>query len=317
MSEYPLMKQSIATLIKKADDELAEKLDSEGYLEPKKTVAAINAAGDTIADILEGQRDRIVAALKDADFDSVKSILETLFTDDDADVLIAETFKELFGDVIGDAAKKYLSSIDPELTLDVFSTRTTDWIDSWSKELGDIMKLGSHDKLNKILSEALENGDSIRSVTDKLVDAYEFSPMRARATAITEILTAHRASAQEAYVQCPAVEKKMWRHTGSHKNNPRPNHQAMDEQSVLKSEPYELTGADGALYYPMYPGDPLLPASERVNCHCISQAVVSSDILGLTLEERKALQQQAIDDDNAAWEKELDAKNKAKAGIDI
>ncbi len=42
---------------------------------------------------------------------------------------------------------------------------------------------------------------------------------------------------------------------------------------------------------------------------------MNEDILGLSLEERRSLQRQAIDDDNGAWEKELDAKNKAKAGI--
>jgi len=39
------------------------------------------------------------------------------------------------------------------------------------------------------------------------------------------------------------------------------------------------------------------------------------EIIGLSLEERKALQQAAIDDDDGKWEEELKARNKAKAGI--
>ena len=35
----------------------------------------------------------------------------------------------------------------------------------------------------------------------------------------------------------------------------------------------------------------------------------------MSLEERQKLQQQIIDEDDRAWEKELDARNKAKAGI--
>ena len=35
----------------------------------------------------------------------------------------------------------------------------------------------------------------------------------------------------------------------------------------------------------------------------------------LSLEERQALQAQAIADDDGEWEKELDAQNKARAGI--
>ena len=66
----------------------------------------------------------------------------------------------------------------------------------------------------------------------------------------------------------------------------------------------------------MYPRDVSLPAGERINCHCIQQPIVSEDILGLPLEERKKLQQQAIDDMDDEWEAELDAQNKAKAGIE-
>ena len=58
------------------------------------------------------------------------------------------------------------------------------------------------------------------------------------------------------------------------------------------------------------------PPEESINCHCISQPVVSEETLGLPLEERQRLQQEAIDAMDDEWEKELDAQNKAKAGID-
>jgi hypothetical protein len=66
----------------------------------------------------------------------------------------------------------------------------------------------------------------------------------------------------------------------------------------------------------MYPRDSILPPGESVNCHCIHRGIVSKDVLGLSLDERKRLQQEAIDADDGAWEKELDARNKAKAGIE-
>ena len=43
---------------------------------------------------------------------------------------------------------------------------------------------------------------------------------------------------------------------------------------------------------------------------------MSEEILGLPLEERQRLQQEAIDEMDDDWERELDAKNKAKAGIE-
>ena len=90
----------------------------------------------------------------------------------------------------------------------------------------------------------------------------------------------------------------------------------MDGQRVPVDEPFELTGADGGIYTPMYPRDTILPPEESINCHCISQPVVSEEILGLPLEERQRLQQEAVDAMDDEWEKELDAQNRAKAGID-
>ena len=94
-------------------------------------------------------------------------------------------------------------------------------------------------------------------------------------------------------MQSPVVAEKMWKHTGSYRNSPRQNHVDMNGQRVPVSEPFELTGADGRSYSPMFPGDPALPPGERINCHCICQPVVSEDILGLSLEARQRLQQEA------------------------
>lgn len=97
---------------------------------------------------------------------------------------------------------------------------------------------------------------------------------------------------------------------------PRQNHVEMNGAKVPKKEPFELIGVDGITYYPMYPRDTILPAGESVNCHCINQPVISEQILGLSLDERKLLQAKAIAEDDGAWEAELDAQNKAKAGIE-
>ena len=117
-------------------------------------------------------------------------------------------------------------------------------------------------------------------------------------------------------MQSPAVVDKAWKHTGAYRNEPRQNHVDMDGQRVPKDAPFTLTGIKGGTYEPMYPRDVILPPEERINCHCISQPVVSEDILGLPLEERQRLQQEAVEAMDDAWEKELDARNKAKAGID-
>jgi hypothetical protein len=98
---------------------------------------------------------------------------------------------------------------------------------------------------------------------------------------------------------------------------PRPNHVEMNGQVVEVDKPFELNGIRGGIYHPMYPRDSSLPVEEVANCHCLAQPVVDDDVLGMSLEERQNLQQEIIDADDGEWENELDAKNKAKAGIDV
>jgi hypothetical protein len=88
----------------------------------------------------------------------------------------------------------------------------------------------------------------------------------------------------------------------------------MDGQTVPKDKPYTLKGIKGGTFYPMYPHDTSLPPEESINCHCLSEPITND--LGLSLEERQKLQQEIIDNDDGEWMKELDAKNKAKAGIE-
>jgi uncharacterized protein with gpF-like domain len=117
-------------------------------------------------------------------------------------------------------------------------------------------------------------------------------------------------------MQSPAVKQKLWRHSGSYHNTPRENHEDMDGQVVDKADTFTLIGADGGVYYPRYPRDPDLPPGETINCHCIDEPVVDDDVFGLSLEERQALQQRAIDAMDDDWEAALDAENRAKAGIE-
>ncbi len=133
--------------------------------------------------------------------------------------------------------------------------------------------------------------------------------------AIGWVLTAHRAAQQEAFMQSPSVEEKMWKHTGVFIHTPRENHKEMDNKRVSKDKPFELIGANREVHYPMFPGDTNLPPEERIHCHCISQAIINKDILGLSLEERQRLQQEAMDEMDKNWKSELEAKNKAKVGL--
>lgn len=304
---------AIDKYILKADDTLKGQLSNEGFIETEKTISAIKAIEDKLSDIFMEQLDKISDAIKDKDdlSDAIDAILDLDLENEKFSDVFENEFKDLFNSL----CKTFLKEIDSGVKFQSVSDSTVSWIESWSNDLADIMELSTNEGLDNIFTNALDNGDSVSDITERLQDWYGFSETRARRTAVTEILTAHSAAANETYKNCAAVERKKWRHTGSHKNEPRENHIDMDGQTVPKDGTFTLFGADGVTYYPEYPRDPILPASERVNCHCILQPVVNKDILGLSEEERQKIYDEAVAEDNKAWEKELDAKNKAKAGI--
>lgn len=314
----PLIK-AIDAYIQKADDGLADALGAEGYIKPKKTLKYAQDIEDSVEEALLEETDYILAeAEKAVDLETfAEDIWPKVKLNDAVKGKLATVFTESLDKFMPEFIGYYIAQTDKDLKLFQVSKRTTAWVKGWAKELGEIMKLNSHKEIERILEKGLAEGQGMAEFTRAILDSgIRDEYYKARRVAVTEVLRAHSVAQQEAYMQSPAVSEKMWKHTGEYRNEPRQNHVDMDGQRVPVEEPYELIGADGGTYEPMYPRDPLLPPEESINCHCISQPVVSEETLGLPLEERQRLQQEAIDAMDDEWEKELDAQNKAKAGID-
>ena len=314
----PLIK-AIDAYIQKADDGLADALGAEGYIKPKKTLKYAQDIEDSVEEALLEETDYILAeAEKAVDLETFAAdIWPGVKLNDAAKSKLATVFTERLSEFLPEYIGYYIAQTDRGLKLTQVSKRTLAWVKSWSKDLGEIMQLNSHKEIERILEKGLAEGQGMAEFTRAILDSgIRDEYYKARRVAVTEVLRAHSVAQQEAYMQSPAVSEKMWKHTGEYRNEPRQNHVDMDGQRVPVGEPFELIGADGGTYEPMYPRDPLLPPEESINCHCISQPVVSEEILGLPLEERQRLQQEAIDAMDDEWEKELDAQNKAKAGID-
>lgn len=315
---------AIDAYIRKADEKLSDTLGKEGFAEPEGTVRHIEQLEEELENIFGEQTDEFRKTLKkameqDNDSDTNKS-LGKLFGDfiknDKTYDKLLIAFLENFTEYIPKLTNIYIGRLDDELVAEQISDTTSSWISQWSQEVSELMHLNSHKELEGILSDGMKTGSSVAEIARNILDAGirdEF--YKARRAALTETLRAHSVAQEEAIQQCPAAEFKEWVHTGSYRNEPRENHVKMSGQIVPKNSNFHLTGADGITYLADYPRDPALPAGESINCHCIHRGVVSENILGLSLEERKKLQQQAIDEMGNEWEKELDARNKAKAGI--
>lgn len=310
--------KAIDAYLAKEDDELELALEAAGYVDAPETIEHITSLEDGIAVVLISETDYILDSLKDRIdlkeyFSEVWPAIKK--NNPTADKLF-NLFWEDFSGYMKPLASKYIAATDAELTVQAVSQRTTAWTKQWSKDLSELMQLESHTQVEKILTTAMDEGQSVAEVTQALMDSgIRNEYVRARKTALTETLRAHSVANQEAMMQSPAVVEKEWRHSGAYRNEPRINHVAMQGQRVSKEAAYVLQGADGGVYYPLYPRDPSLPAGESINCHCISQPIVSEEILGLPIEERRLLQEEALAAMDDAWEEELYLENKALAGL--
>lgn len=311
--------KAIDAYIQKADDSLEDALEAAGYADPSGAVSEAARLEERVAEALKEETDYILGQTDEAlDLEAFATeVWPGVQLNDDLAEKLYLVFLEEFTAYMPDLVSDYLALTEPDLIVEQITKRTTDWIDSWSAELADLMKLTSHTEIDAILKKGLEEGQSVQEFTQAIMDSgIRDEYYRARRVSITEVLRAHSYAREEALIQSPAVEEKEWVHTGAYRNSPRPGHVALSGTVIPKNERFELQGADGNTYYPLFPRDSSLPAGESVNCHCIHRGIVSKQVLGLPLEERRALQAQAIADDDGAWEAELDAKNKAKAGIE-
>lgn len=312
---------AIDRYLAKADDDLQNTLKEEGYVEPKETVTVVNSLEEEIANVLHEQTDSLLETLQEAekdgaDLEELQRRILALLSADDIAVKIETASEQLYEIQVPKLASVYMEEYDGELVVETIRERTSSWIRSWSQTLGELTKISTHEQISSLIENTISEGLSIADLTRKIQEGgWRSEYYQARRFALTETLRTHSVAHEEAIQQSPACEEKEWRHTGGSKNKPRPNHVAMDGQIVPKNKPFELEGKDGIMYYPMYPRDSILPASESVNCHCIHRGIVNKDVLGLSLEERKALQQKYMESDNSAWQKELNDKAKSSAGM--
>jgi hypothetical protein len=312
---------AIDRYIAKADDDLEETLSEEGYANPKETVNAVNSIQEEMADILSAQTAAFaaaVAAAKSDDWKDTKKKVQEMLEEDDTAQQVAEVSLDMMEEEIPALANVYMKETDGELEVSTLRKRTRAWMDSWSEQLGELTNISTHKQITDLIATAIENGDSVDTLARQIMEGgWRSEYYQARRFALTEMLRAHSVAREEAIQQSPSAESKEWVHTGAHKNEPRQNHVAINHQIVPKEQPFVLVGKDGVTYHPMYPKDSILPAGECVNCHCIHRGIANKDILGMSYEDRKKMQEDFVASDDKAWEKELDERNKAKAGIDL
>ena len=298
MDKVSKLLKAIDKIIKEEEIDLTEELaEFEGV---DIVVKAIDDYEKKIAKLLRKQKKHFTSGIneyiaKDVSLkDLINYVMEDLtatdtFTDD-----MEGINNSFFNKIIKELCKELMNAIDKDVPFEIFSEKTTEWIKSWSKDLAKLMKLNTHESIGKILNDALENGEGIPKIVDKLKELPDFDRNRAKTTAITEMLTAHSRSQWESYMQSPVVTEKTWKHSGSKGIKPREDHVSLDGTSVAVDKTFTVGGESA-----QYPRDPSLSAKQRVNCHCVLGPKVDQDIIKLSKEEKQKLREEAL--------KEMDA----------
>ncbi len=113
-----------------------------------------------------------------------------------------------------------------------------------------------------VLTQAAEQGlgiaDAARNLRRKVA---QLAPERARRIVRTELVSAANYGSQLGATSTGLRLDKFWIATPGART--RPTHAAANKQTVPMSGAFVVGGAMAR-----YPGDPLLPAKERVNCRC-------------------------------------------------
>lgn len=316
-SQCNRLKSAIDAYIAKADNDLKEVLEDEGFVESDETIEAIKELEEELATELKRESKYIKKKLEQCStIDELKDMWLKIKSKDTFADEVRMLFSEIISPVMPNLATAYLQQSEADMTVESVTLKTTDWIKSWSEELAKKMQLSTHDTIEKILVDGINNKSSINEITRNIMQSgIRDEYYRARSTAITEVLRAHSYAQQEAMLQDPAATHKQWFHSGAWKIRPRKNHQAIDGQIVEKTKTFLLKGSDGTEYHPMVPRDIILPPGESINCHCLMKHISDKNILGTSFEERKKLQEEAKMKIDADWEEKFNAENRAKAGI--
>lgn len=281
-------------LLKADDDELKELL--RDYPEVERIVTRINGLEKVLARLLRNLgRDyiKVITTFYDEVGGAFNLAWNIGLQGQLAAVLASERLiddlKAFFPKVSAEMAELIMSRVDKTAAFSYLNPRAVRFLESYSETLAGYIGQNSADKVLDVLTRGVQAGKSIDELTRELKEHDVFSRARARRIAITETLTAYSVGEDEAYRQSPSVIGTRWQHTGARKNKPREAHVAMSGQYRAIGEPFDVNG-----YPAMYPRDPVLPAKERVNCHCTRIPVVDERIIGLDEDERQAIRDNVL-----------------------
>jgi HK97 family phage portal protein len=246
--------------------------------------------------IATAQREKVKAAVKTAittnqDEAVITAALKTIFTPDE-DTRVKHNLAPAWAEMmkIGNAhaievlgtGKSYHVKEEMGGIVGSAPTVVNDWFNTWIEEHGlekakginETTSKALHDRLVSVISDSVENGESIGKIVKALLGACDgvyddMDGTRAARIARTETACAMNFGSYATY-KTEGVGKKEWLATQDDRT--RDEHADADGQVVPIDDPFDVGG--NAL---QYPGDPDGDADEVVNCRCSLNPIVGDD----------------------------------------
>ena len=177
-----------------------------------------------------------------------------------------------------DGSKSYKDITEFDL-LHITNETFNKWVEKYgllkAVEINDTTKKELLKKLRSVLSEGIEDGDSLNVITQKLQEGaksvfYELAKSRAYLIARTETAGSVNMG-QNATYKAYGIQQKEWLATID--NRTRDSHLWLHETRIPIDDMFEVP-ADGGLDYMLYPADPSGSAENVCNCRCTIAPVI-------------------------------------------
>lgn len=299
--------------IAKADDELKETLENAGFVNADAGVKLVSSLTDSLEEII----DKFVqeAAKKAGVASDSESMEDYSVSGKDKQKLtesIVEAMQESLLSEFGDTVSAYLKKDNEKLELSTVSLGAVDSVFSAIDELAKSMAERVSNSIGSYIEEYEAEEKSASGIEDDLFASVSVQKaMNAQGYVIAALMTMHSIAQHEAIMQNPAATGSMWKHTANKKIVPRRHHKKLDGTVIKKGEKFKLNPSIGLTYECEYPRQMSLPASEKINCHCMEVAVIDNDILASDIESQTQAQEEAIEAMNNVFKKDNKANKEA------
>jgi SPP1 gp7 family putative phage head morphogenesis protein len=179
--------------------------------------------------------------------------------------------------LLAQAGKGFAITVTKDESDAMVNDRFTVWIDKngldKAKEINNTTNEVLKTQLREILSDSIDEGDSVKETVSKLLNACDgvydnMSGYRANMIARTETASTVNAGSYATY-KTEGIEKKEW--IAVQDDRTRDDHSDADGQIVGVDEAFDVGGEELD-----YPGDPSGDAGNIINCRCTIAPVVST-----------------------------------------